>query len=83
MPRCAWCRKELAEAQARHVPEWVRIPASIAMAFMHAGLWAQEELSRAYCPRCRARTIALALGFTAVILALAAAGAAIWLRGPR
>lgn len=79
--RCASCKKDLDE-QVLPVPLWVRVPASVALAFVHGGMWAEEELSRAYCPRCRRLAAGLALALTAVILTAAAVGTAIWLRGP-
>ena len=82
MTACARCRKELRPEQARRVPAWVKWVASFSLAFAHGGMWANEELSRPYCARCRAVVIPMALSIAAVGLTLAGVGLLIWLRGP-
>lgn len=83
MPACARCRKELSSAEERRVPRLVVLIASFSLAFAHAGMWANEELRKPYCGRCRAVMIPLALSFAVVAMTLAGVGLAIWLRGPR
>ncbi len=78
MTACARCRRE----RARPVPRWVKWAASFSLAFAHGGMWANEELSKPYCARCRALIIPLSLSFAALALLLASVGLALWLRGP-
>jgi len=80
---CARCGGVLPPGRGRPAPAWVKVLASTALAFMHGGMWAHEELSRDYCAKCRRTVSAIALGLASVILAAAAFGVALWLRGPR
>jgi hypothetical protein len=80
--KCARCRRPLAEAEARHVSRWVAIPAAVALAFAHGGMWASEELARTYCARCRRTVTLFAVLIAIVMLGAASVGVAIWLRGP-
>lgn len=79
---CAQCRRELSPGEGRPVAKLVKVAAAAALAFMHGGMWAHEELSRDYCERCRRRMTATALGISLVIFFAASIGVAIWLRGP-
>ena len=79
MTKCARCGKEGAEP----VGAWLRWLASLSLAFAHGGMWAQEELKKPYCARCRVRVVAFSLALTGVALLLASGGLLIWLRGPR
>ncbi len=79
---CARCRKPLAAHERGRVPAAVRLAAAIATAFLHGGLWANEELSRPYCSRCLRSVACVALLWTALVLLIAALGAFLWLRGP-
>ena len=69
--------------EGRPVAGAVKAAASAALAFMHGGMWAHEELSRDYCPRCRRVVSVVALGVAAVIFVAVSFGVALWLRGPR
>lgn len=80
--RCAWCRRELAAGEERRVPAVVKVPASVALAFMHGGMWVFRELSQPYCARCRARLVPFVVAATLAVLAAAAMGVAIWTSRP-
>ena len=80
--KCARCRVPLTDADARRVSPWVAIPATVALAFIHGGMWANEELSRAYCERCRRQVALFAVVVAVVMLGAASVGVAIWLKGP-
>ena len=83
MTTCARCRRQLEAGEERRVPRLVVLIASFSLAFAHAGMWANEELRKPYCARCRRRVIPLVLGGIAFALALVSVGLRIWLRGPR
>lgn len=80
---CAWCKKGIASAEETRVPSYVKIPASVALAFMHGGMWVFKELSLPYCAPCRRKIVPLVLFFTLLVLAAASIGVALWLNGPK
>jgi hypothetical protein len=80
---CNRCGRPLSPDKRRYVPVLVAVPASAAAAFLHAGLWAREELAKPYCERDRNVIVAGAVGATAAMLAAASFGVALWLGGPR
>lgn len=80
--QCAWCRKVLKPEEVRRVPVPLAWMTAFAMAFMHGGLWANEELRRPYCAPCRARIAPMAVALTAVIACGVGFGLRLWLRGP-
>jgi hypothetical protein len=77
--KCSRCENE----GAKPVPRWVRLSAATALGFVHAGLWANEELRKPLCARCRRGVAAVALAVATVGLTAAGLGAALWLRGAR
>ena len=79
-PHCAGCGRELDAGQGRPAPAAVTLMASLAFGFFHGGLWANEELIRPRCPRCRLRAAALAVAVSLAILTTAAFAARYWLR---
>ena len=79
---CARCKESFPVERLGRVPWPIKIAAALALALAHGGLWAYEELSRPYCPRCRlvmlgVATLACALGAIA-----GGVGIAIWMTGP-
>lgn len=79
---CAVCRRALGPGETKPMPLIVAIPATVALAFMHGGMWAHEELSRPHCARCRARLIPLVVFVSALALAAISVGVALWIDGP-
>lgn len=77
---CNRCRLLLAVHDSGLVPSWVVTTASLALAFGHAGMWVQEELSRPYCARCRAWIVPLAVAAAALIFVVVFGIAAFWLK---
>jgi hypothetical protein len=80
---CAWCKKSLTPAEETHVPIYVKIPASMALAFMHGGMWVFKELSQPYCAPCRRKIVPLVSFFALLVLAAAAVGVSLWLTPPK
>lgn len=80
---CASCGKSISSGEERRVPGSVVWAISIAFAFGHGGMWAKELMGKPFCARCVSRVVTVALAVSAAILAAAAAGLAVWLRGPR
>ncbi len=64
------------------MPRCVAIPAEVALAFVHGGMWAAEELESLYCARDRNLVTAAAAALMALILGAASFGVALWLSGP-
>lgn len=83
MSVCARCGRELSTGGEARVPGWIAAVASTAMAFLHAGMWMRESLDAPFCARCRRRIVVVISALSAVVLSAAAAGVAVWLRGPR
>lgn len=80
---CALCGDALEAGQARRVPGPVAGTTSFAFAFFHGGMWAKETLDKPFCARCVRKVVGLAAAAAAVVLAGAALGLAVWLRGTR
>lgn len=76
---CARCKRPQPPEELREVAPWIKAAASVALAFVHGGLWASEELSRDYCRPCRTRVAAAALAVSALFLGAAAFGVALLL----
>lgn len=70
---CARCGRP--DAGLRPLAGPLRWPAVLAMAFLHAGLWAGDLLSARLCASCRAKAAALSLAVTLAALAAVMAGA--------
>lgn len=79
---CARCGRALSEDEERRVPVLVAEGTALAFAFFHGGMWAKETLNKPFCARCVRQVVSLALAVSAVVLAGAALGLAVWLRGP-
>lgn len=79
---CERCKKGFPAGEDKRVPKWIVILGAISLAFAHGGLWAYEELSKAYCARCRRVVISEVLVFVALALSVVGIAAALWLRGP-
>jgi hypothetical protein len=80
---CARCGRALTPRSERRVPAFLAAATEIAFAFFHGGLWARETLSQPFCARCVRVVAALALAISAVVLAAASFGLALWLHAPK
>lgn len=80
---CARCGRTLAANEKRRVPEWIVIAASVALAFLHGGMWARETLTQTYCARCRNIVTAAALFGGSILLTAASIGVGLMIRGWR
>jgi len=80
--RCAWCRRDLEPGKATYVPAAVKVPAAVALAFGHGGMWVFRELSHPFCAPCRRFLVPFVLAATLVVLGLAAGAVALWLSRP-
>ena len=79
---CARCGRRLAPDEERRVATFLAAATEIAFAFFHGGLWAKETLGKPFCASCVRLVVGLAVLISAVVLAAAAFGAAVWLHGP-
>jgi len=79
---CAYCGRALPPDEERRVPVLVAEGTALAFAFFHGGMWAKETLNKPFCAACVRRVVALAAAAAAVVLAGAALGLVVWLRGP-
>lgn len=78
---CARCDRRLAPGEARRVPPLVAEATALAFAFFHGGMWAKETLDKPFCAPCVRRVVSLAVAAAAAVLAGAALGLIVWLRG--
>jgi len=72
----------LARGKERRVPRLVSIPAEVAMAFVHGGMWAAEELGGVFCERDRNIVTGIVSFLMLLVLGAASFGVALWLSGP-
>jgi hypothetical protein len=82
MSACGFCGRSLTPEEERRMPWFARIPAAIAMAFVHGGMWAMEGLAQPFCARCRAVLIPIILGAVCLVFGVVAFLAHLWLRLP-
>jgi hypothetical protein len=78
---CARCGRPLTPLQERHVPAFIAAATEIAFAFFHGGMWARETMREPFCARCVRGVVGLAALVSAVVLAAASFGLALWLHG--
>lgn len=64
------------------MPPYVAIPAEVAMAFVHGGMWAAEELGGVFCERDRNVVTGIVSILMVLVLGAASFGVALWLCGP-
>lgn len=55
---------------------------AFAFALFHGGMWAKETLGKPFCAACVRAVVGLAVAISAVALAAASLGLALWLHGP-
>jgi hypothetical protein len=79
---CARCGRALPPASQRRIPAPLAAATEIAFAFFHGGMWAKETLGKPFCARCIRVVAGLAVLISAVVLAAASFGLALWLHGP-
>jgi hypothetical protein len=79
---CARCGRALTPETERHIPRFLAAATEIAFAFFHGGMWAKEALGKPFCARCARIVDAVAVAISAVVLAAASFGLALWLHGP-
>ena len=79
---CARCGRALDPGSERRVPALVAAATEIACAFFHGGMWAKETLGKPFCGRCVRAVTGFAVLVSAVVLAAASFGLALWLHGP-
>jgi hypothetical protein len=68
----------LAAEEERRVVWWFALPATVAAAFFHAGMWAHHGLRRSFCPTCYKKVLPLVGAATLLVLTGVACGVAVW-----